>query len=113
MTNRTAKLLLAAALAAVSVAAHAQLYRWTDQNGRVRYGDTPPPGVNATAMSGPSVAATTPALPLPQDATLAECDASRDRLSTLQGSRSGQYMNDAAIAKGIAKEQGFQRSNCR
>jgi hypothetical protein len=33
----------------VAGAASAQ-YKWTDQNGRVQYGDAPPPGVNAAPM---------------------------------------------------------------
>jgi Domain of unknown function (DUF4124) len=32
--------------------AAAAQYKWTDQNGRVQYGDTPPPGVNAAPMRG-------------------------------------------------------------
>lgn len=37
-------LLLALPLCAAFAAAHAQVYRWTDDQGRVRYGDTVPPG---------------------------------------------------------------------
>ncbi len=32
--------------------AHAQAYRWVDKDGKVRYGDTPPPGVKAAPMKG-------------------------------------------------------------
>jgi hypothetical protein len=35
-------------------AAHAQLYKWTDKDGKTRYGDTPPPGVKATVMGAPA-----------------------------------------------------------
>jgi hypothetical protein len=42
---------LALCFAATAIA---QQYRWVDQNGRVQYGDTPPPGVKATPMRGPS-----------------------------------------------------------
>jgi len=34
-------------------AAHAQ-YRWVDKDGKVRYGDTPPPGVKASALGAPA-----------------------------------------------------------
>jgi hypothetical protein len=44
---------LAAALA-FSAGAAAQMYKWKDSNGHVRYGDTPPPGVDATPMRGPA-----------------------------------------------------------
>jgi hypothetical protein len=39
---------------AVAAGAAAQAYRWVDQDGRVRYGDTPPPGIKATPLKVPS-----------------------------------------------------------
>jgi len=42
-------------------AAAAQQYRWVDQDGRVQYGDTPPPGVKATRMGGSAAAPAAPA----------------------------------------------------
>ena len=53
-------LLLAAALL-FATSASAQ-YKWTDRNGKVQYGDTPPPGVHASSVRGP----TSPASPPPQ-----------------------------------------------
>jgi hypothetical protein len=53
---------LAAALA-FSAGAAAQMYKWKDANGRTRYGDTPPPGVDATPMRGPSSSYAPPAAP--------------------------------------------------
>ena len=44
-----------------ATAAAAQLYKWVDKDGKVRYGDTPPPGVNATPLKGPPRAAGAPA----------------------------------------------------
>jgi Domain of unknown function (DUF4124) len=35
---------------ALAGAAAAQQYKWTDQNGKVQYGDIPPPGVKATPL---------------------------------------------------------------
>jgi len=56
----------------VCFAAFAQQYRWTDANGRVQYGDTPPPGVKATPLRAPAAppAAASPAskAPAPADA---------------------------------------------
>jgi hypothetical protein len=48
--------LLAILLAlAFSGAATAQAYKWTDQNGRVQYGDTPPgDATNVTRLRGPT-----------------------------------------------------------
>jgi hypothetical protein len=43
---------LAAAMG-VCIAAHAQQFKWVDKDGRVQYGDTPPPGVNATRLRPP------------------------------------------------------------
>jgi hypothetical protein len=36
-----------------TVAASAQQFRWVDKDGRVQYGDTPPPGVKATRLKPP------------------------------------------------------------
>jgi len=38
---------------ALAAAASAQQYKWVDQDGRVRYGDVPPPGVKATPLKPP------------------------------------------------------------
>jgi len=48
-------------LALAALPAWAQQYKWVDQDGRVRYGDVPPPGVNAQRLrppSGPAAPAT-------------------------------------------------------
>jgi hypothetical protein len=45
---------LLVALLAAAAGASAQQYKWVDRNGRVQYGDTPPAGVNATALRAPS-----------------------------------------------------------
>jgi len=48
------KLLAASILAAVFMqAAFAQQYRWVDANGKVQYGDVPPPGVDAKRLKPP------------------------------------------------------------
>jgi hypothetical protein len=39
---------------AVATTAAAQAYKWVDKDGRVRYGDTPPPGVKATPLKSPA-----------------------------------------------------------
>jgi hypothetical protein len=48
------------AVAAFTVPALAEEYKWVDKNGRIGYGDTPPPGVKVTRLkgsSGPAAAA--------------------------------------------------------
>jgi hypothetical protein len=42
------------ALLLAAAGASAQQYRWTDQKGRVQYGDVPPAGANATPLRGPA-----------------------------------------------------------
>lgn len=48
--------IVAACAALVLGTAAAQQYKWTDKDGRVRYGDVPPPGVKATPLRPPSPA---------------------------------------------------------
>ena len=45
---------IAAAALAFALPALAQQYKWVDKDGKVRYGDTPPPGVKATPLKGPA-----------------------------------------------------------
>ena len=49
---RISTTLFAAILALACGTAQAQAFRWVDKDGKVRYGDTPPPGVKATPMKG-------------------------------------------------------------
>jgi len=48
------RLLVLAAALALCAAATAQQYKWVDKDGKVRYGDVPPPGVKATPMKPPA-----------------------------------------------------------
>jgi hypothetical protein len=47
------RLFIAALALAFAAAAAAQQFKWTDQNGKVQYGDVPPPGVKATRLKPP------------------------------------------------------------
>jgi len=51
---------LFAAAALFATAAWAQQYKWVDQDGKVRYGDVPPPGVKATPLRPTPPAASAP-----------------------------------------------------
>ena len=42
---------LGAFLALATTASHAILYKWTDENGRVSYGDQPPPGAKPERLN--------------------------------------------------------------
>ena len=55
------KALLFAVGMAFATAAMAQQYKWVDANGKVQYGDTPPPGVQATRLKPPPAGASAPA----------------------------------------------------
>ena len=52
--------LLALLLFAVGTA-DAQLYKWVDKDGKVRYGDTPPAGASASSIKAPPPGAESPA----------------------------------------------------
>ena len=56
-----AKALLFAVGLAFAATAWAQQYKWVDQDGKVRYGDTPPAGVQATPLRPPASAPAAPA----------------------------------------------------
>jgi len=47
------RVLVCAMLLAFAAGAAAQAYRWVDKDGKVRYGDTPPPGVKASPLKLP------------------------------------------------------------
>lgn len=52
------RFLLILAATAFATGALAQAYKWVDKDGKVRYGDSPPPGVKATPLKGPPPAPT-------------------------------------------------------
>ena len=58
-------------LAAVAGGVFAQQYKWVDDNGKVRYGDVPPAGVQATPLRPPPPGAATPAPEVKKDAAKA------------------------------------------
>ena len=69
------------AAAAVAVAsaftaplAQAQIQRWTDAQGKVHYGDNPPPGASQNVKSLPKAAS-----PTPEDAARARAEIERSR----------------------------------
>jgi hypothetical protein len=58
---------LAAALCVCAIAQAAQLYKWTDADGRVTYGDKPPKGaLNVTPIEVDTTTTTIPASPEPR-----------------------------------------------
>ena len=57
---RTVFAVIAAALALACGLAQAQAYRWVDKDGKVRYGDFPPPGIKGTPRKAPAGGAAPP-----------------------------------------------------
>jgi cell division protein FtsN len=57
------RILLCIGCALFAASAFAQQYKWIDKDGKVRYGDIPPPGVQATPLRGPPPAASAPSAP--------------------------------------------------
>ncbi len=55
------RLLLIAFALAFSAAAAAQTYKWVDKDGKVRYGDTPPPDAKVQRLKPPPAPAQAPA----------------------------------------------------
>ena len=51
------------ALLLASGTAFAQMYRWVDKDGKVRYGDTPPPGAKTSSVRGAPAGGAAPAAP--------------------------------------------------
>jgi uncharacterized protein DUF4124 len=102
--------MLCAAGFAFAATALAQQYKWVDQDGKVRYGDIPPPGVQATPLR-PSVSApAAPAAPAPA----AKGDAGTTALSPEAAFRKRQQEQQEKEAKS-AKERAdaeTKRVNC-
>lgn len=55
--------MIAFALSVSMAGASAQSYRWVDKDGKVGYGDVPPPGAKFTALKAPPASAAPPAVP--------------------------------------------------
>jgi uncharacterized protein DUF4124 len=109
---RLALVLLVAALFAFG--AQAQSYKWIDKDGKVRYGDVPPPGVKATPMRAP--ASGTPA-PAPAPAAQAGKAASKGPLTPAEQEQEYRKRKEEAAKAGdeaerARKEQAAKKENC-
>jgi hypothetical protein len=95
-----------------AAAASAQQYKWVDQDGKVRYGDVPPPGVKAQRLkppSGPAPAASAPAAAAAKqgEKALTPEEAFRKRQEEAQ---KGQQKQAAADAELQAKRENCARA---
>lgn len=55
------RVLIVGLMLTFAAGASAQLYRWVDSDGKVRYSDTPPTGVKATTIKAPAESSAPPA----------------------------------------------------
>ena len=92
---------------ATAGAAFAQQYKWVDENGRVRYGDVPPAGVQATPLRPPPPGAAKPAPDAKNDAAkaLTPEQAFRKRQEDAQKDREQQAKAD--------QDAQVKRENCQ
>jgi hypothetical protein len=97
------RLALAAIAFSLSASAFGQAYKWRDADGRVRYGDVPPPGVNATALRPPPPGAAPPASKGPSTAGEKEAEFRKRQLEA-QKAREKQDL--------AAKDSAEKRENC-
>jgi hypothetical protein len=100
---------------AVASTAWAQAYKWVDKDGKVRYGDTPPPGVKATPMKTPS-GPTPPAPAVQKDAGKKDASAKKDEkpLTPEAAFRKRQQEREEAEQKAQkeAADASAKRANC-
>jgi len=102
------RFLLAAAILLMTGPALAQQYRWVE-NGRVRYGDVPPPGVNATRLKGPTPPSSSPpAAATKGPMTAAEKEA--DFLKRQQETAKEREKQDLAAQDAAGKRENCERA---
>lgn len=99
------RILILALLLAFASGAAAQLYRWVDKDGRVRYTDTPPPaGVQARTLQAPASAPVSPGEGKPAPSVSEQEQAFRQRQLEAQ-----KAAEKSALAQ---KEAETKRQNC-
>src|SRR5574341_966538 len=105
------RIFLFSALVVFAAAAAAQQYKWVDKDGKVRYGDVPPPGVKAQRLRPPPGASAPSPAPA---APAAKKDAKDKPLTPEQAFQKRQKEAQEQDAK-LAKERqdaDAKRANC-
>jgi len=104
---------LMAALA-VAAAAHAQQFKWVDKNGKVQYGDTPPPGAKVTPLKAPAAPPAPPTLPAAAAAKDSATKGPQKALTPEEAFRKRQEDQKKAAEKSAAadKEATEKKQNC-
>jgi len=119
--------LMLMALLLAAAGASAQQYKWVDRNGRVQYGDTPPPGANATPLRAPTGRAAPepsekkgPSTPAQQDAEFRKRReaAEKDREKQARAEQDAQNKKDncasaQAASRSLESGQRIARTNAQ
>jgi hypothetical protein len=109
------RVLVCAVSLAFAAGAAAQAYRWVDKDGKVRYGDTPPPGVAAKPLNVPQGGASSAAPAAPEAAAK---DAKKGPLTPSEQEkdyrkRQADAQKAAAKADQEQKDAQIRADNCR
>jgi len=98
-----------------AAAAAAQAYRWVDKDGKVRYGDTPPPGVQARPLRVPQGGGAASAPPAGEATDKAESRGPLTPAEQEQAFRKRQQEAQEAEQKAAAAAQEAEanQANCR
>jgi hypothetical protein len=106
------RIVICALSLAVAAGAAAQAYRWVDKDGKVRYGDTPPPGVQARPLQGSRAgAAPSAGDPAAKDTTKGPQTAAEKEQEFQKRRLEAQKAEQKAAA--AAKDQQIKDENCR
>ena len=103
---KTAFVLFAAL--AFAGAASAQMYKWVDKDGKVRYGDTPPPGAKASQLKPPSGSAA-PSAPAAKKDDAAKKDAG----AKTRTASAGKASRDAGASRASRQNCDAAKANLR
>jgi hypothetical protein len=111
------KLLLFLAAFALAGAAAAQQFKWVDKDGKVRYGDTPPPGVKATPLGAPATGRAPAPAPAPDAAAKDAKDAKKGPLTPAEQEaefrrRQQQAAKDADKEAKLQEDARARKENC-
>ena len=94
-------------------AVHAQMYKWLDPDGKVRYGDTPPPGVKATPLQGPQSGPSSAVAPTSKGASkgpMTSAEREQDYRKRQQDAQKASEKSDQENQAQTAKNDACERS---
>jgi len=107
---------LAPLLLSSAAAQETQVYRWTERDGRVSYGSTPPPGVNAQPIGGRVSVVPAPPKPTPEQLEARRTDQRlrelEEQLDDERRQRQAGEEREAARAQAKADCEARYREDC-